>query len=377
MVDIWRNGVQEKGVRDMKGMKKIFVILMSALIIAQTGMLSVCAKSAEGEKKTIVISDIDTKQLNGEVGKSSTEIKTQGLRSADIKIVREDWTRIRELVISRRNISIKDGKYSYRLVLRSNRTLTFDNDLEIYYQGVNGRYKLHYDIDKTDNHTMIVTGVFDNVIIASPLLEKLSEADRNWILAHVSKDSYFYQLFLKTKEGFTLTNALRFMFDSHKLGYSIKYAYDLLTDKQTLIITDISDCAQNGTNAGSSGGTAVRPADPEPAAPAVRPAVQKADNTLSVKGRTASVSYSKLRLKAQTLDITDVVFFDDIGQGRLSFVRVSGNSKITVNGKTGDVTIEKGLSKGSYSVTVDVAAAGDAKTGASAAKRVTFTVKVK
>lgn len=358
----------------MKGMRKIFVILMSALIIAQTGMLSVCARSAEGEKKTIVISDIDTKQLNGETGKSSTGIKTQGFGSADIKIVREDWTRIRELVISRRNVSIKDGKYSYRLVLRSNRTLTFDNDLEIYYQGVDGKYKLHYDIDETDNHTMIVTGVFDNIIIASPLLEKLSEADRNWILSHVSRDSYFYQLLLKTKEGFTFTNALRFMIDSHKLGYSIKYAYDLLTDKQTLVITDISDCAQNGLNAGASGGTAAGQQTQEPAA---QPAVQKADNTLSVKGRTAAVSYSKLILRAQTLDITDVVLFDDIGQGRLSFVRVSGNSKITVNEKTGDVTIGKGLSKGSYSVTVDVAAEGDAKTGASGAKRVTFTVKVK
>lgn len=369
----------------MKGIKKIFVILMSALIITQTGMLAVFAKSAEGEKKTIVISDIDTKQLNGEAGKSSTEIKTQGISSSDIKIVSEDWTRIRELVISRRNISIRDGKYSYRLVLRSNRTLTFDNDLEIYYQGVNGRYQLHYDIDKTDNHTMIVTGVFDNVIIASPLLQKLSAEDREWILAHVSKDSYFYQLFLKTKEGFTLTNALRFMFDSYKLGYSIKYAYDLLTDKQTLVITDLSDCAQTGANAGSSGGTsagqqtpapAVQPADPEPSVPAVQPAEQKADNTLSVKERTATVKYVSLLLKAQTLDVTDVIRFEDIGQGKLSFAKVSGNSKITVNERTGDVTVGKGLSKGTYSVTVSVAAAGNAKHKASAAKRVAFTVKV-
>lgn len=366
-------------------MKKILIILMSALIITQTGMISVFAKSAEGEKKTIVISDIDTKQLNGETGRSSTGIKTQGLGPADIKIVREDWSRIRELVISRKNVSIKDGKYSYRLVLRSNRTLTFDNDLEIYYQGVNGKYRLHYDIDETDDHTMIVTGVFDNIIIASPLLEKLSEEDRNWILSHVSRDSYFYQLLLKTKEGFTFMNALRFMIDSHKLGYSIKYAYDLLSDKQTLVITDISDCAQTGTNAAASGGTAawnetqepaVQSADQKPDKPTVQTEKQKKPNPLSVKGRTASVRYRKVRLKAQTLDVTDVIRFDKKGKGTVTYAKVSGNRKITVNKKTGDVTVGKGLGKGSYRVTVIVAVAGNTTTYASAAKRVTFTVKV-
>ena len=228
-------------------------VILAAVIILQTGAIAVSGKSAENDKRTITISNIDTSQLTGGPAQSSagsaTEIRTEGLDSGSIEIVSEEWTGIAEYVRSGTNISIKDGKYSYRLVIRSDRTLTFDNDLEIWYQGINGRYRLHYDIDKTDNHTMIVTGVFDNIIIASPLLEKLSAADREWILAHISSDSYFYQLVLKTKEGFSFINSLRFLVDAKKHGYTAKYSYDLLTDKQTLIICGIPDCGDTGHEA--------------------------------------------------------------------------------------------------------------------------------
>ena len=119
--------------------------------------------------------------------------------------------------------------------------MTFDNDLEISYQGINGRYQLNYEIDETDNHIMIVTGAFDNIIIASPLLDKIPDKNKKQLLSRISEDKYFYQLILKTAEGLSFENTLRFLFDSKPFGYSLFYAYDLLTDKQKLIISSITD----------------------------------------------------------------------------------------------------------------------------------------
>ena len=347
-------------------MKKILITLLFAALIVQAGAAAVFAKSTENEKQIITISNIDAMQIAEGSKGSSTEIKAKGLRSKDIEIVSEDWNKICEFVISRDNVSIKDGKYSYRLVIRTNGTLTFDNDLEIYYQGVNGRYKLHYDIDETDDHTMIVTGVFDNIIVASPLLDKLSAEDREWILAHISKDSYFYELFLKTKEGFSFQNTLQFLLDARKYGYSIKYTYDLLTNKQTLVITDISDESNAEANSETTSQTAPVTANQ-----------QKAVNPLAVKGKIAGIKYKDLKNKTQILSIGDVIRFVKNGQGKITYTKASGNKKIAVNKNTGKITVKKGLKKGTYKVKVKVRASGNEQYKASPDKTVTFKIKVR
>lgn len=103
----------------------------------------------------------------------------------------------------------------------------FDNDLTREYQGVNGKYQLHYDINEANQHTMIVTGEFDHIITASPLLEKISAEKKKRILSNVSDDSYFYQLVLKTEKILTFRrNNLRFRYSSDQHGYSIEYQYD-------------------------------------------------------------------------------------------------------------------------------------------------------
>ena len=76
---------------------------------------------------------------------------------------------------------------------------------------------------------MTVTGTFENIISANPLTGKLRD--------RVSEDSYFYQLALRTKEGFSFTNKLKFLFDGNAYDFSIHYSYDLLTDSQTLDIS--------------------------------------------------------------------------------------------------------------------------------------------
>ena len=70
-------------------------------------------------------------------------------------------------------------------------------------------------------------------------------------------------------------------------------------------------------------------------------------------------------------------------QGRLSYKLVSAKKggknfrkKISVNAKTGKITVKKGLKKGTYKVKVKVRAAGNANYKASAWKTVKFKVRV-
>ncbi len=104
-------------------------------------------------------------------------------------------------------------------------------------------------------------------------------------------------------------------------------------------------------------------------------AAAKKANPLTVKGKTASVAYSKVKKAAQSLGVSKVLAISK-AQGTVTYSKVSGNAKITINKKTGKVTIKKGLKKNSYKVKVKVTAAGN-KTYAKGSKTKTFTIKVK
>ena len=105
----------------------------------------------------------------------------------------------------------------------------------------------------------------------------------------------------------------------------------------------------------------------------------KSDNTLSIKPKTAKVKYKKLRKKKQSLSVAKVIAFTNRGQGKLTYAKVSGNKKISINKNTGTVTIKKkGLKKKkTYKVRVKVMAAGNENYNASSWKYVTFKIKVK
>lgn len=104
--------------------------------------------------------------------------------------------------------------------------------------------------------------------------------------------------------------------------------------------------------------------------------INKAANPLTVKGKTAKVKFSDVKRKTQTLAISKVVTFSKKGQGTLTYVKSSGNKKITINKKTGKVTVGKGLKKGTYNVKVKIKAAGNANYKASAYKTLTFKIKI-
>ena len=105
--------------------------------------------------------------------------------------------------------------------------------------------------------------------------------------------------------------------------------------------------------------------------------INKAANPLKIKAKTATVKYSKVRKKAQSLAVSKVITFTKKGQGRMTYTKASGNKKIAINKTTGKVTVKKGLKKGTYKVKARAKAAGNANYKASAWKTVAFKVKVK
>ena len=102
-------------------------------------------------------------------------------------------------------------------------------------------------------------------------------------------------------------------------------------------------------------------------------------NPLSVKGKTAKVKYKMLRKKKQTLAASKVINGVSTGRGKMTFKKLSGNKKISINSSTGKVTIKKkGLKKRkTYKVKVKIFAAGNHGYDPSTEQTVTFKIKVK
>ncbi|MBR0308856.1 MAG: cadherin repeat domain-containing protein, partial [Mogibacterium sp.] len=108
----------------------------------------------------------------------------------------------------------------------------------------------------------------------------------------------------------------------------------------------------------------------------ITPEPELEDNPLAAKGRTANVSYKKLRKSSQKLGVSRVIRSTSKGKGTLTYAKLSGNNKITINKKTGTVTVKKKLAKGTYKVRVRVSAAGNDEFKP-AEETVTFRIKVK
>ena len=104
---------------------------------------------------------------------------------------------------------------------------------------------------------------------------------------------------------------------------------------------------------------------------------RKADNTLSIRGKTVKVSYNKVKKKAQKLPVKKVITFKHKGKGKMRYARVSGSKRLIINKKTGKVTVKKRTKKGTYRIKVMVKAAGNANYKPSSAKTVTIKIKVR
>lgn len=102
-------------------------------------------------------------------------------------------------------------------------------------------------------------------------------------------------------------------------------------------------------------------------------AAKKAANPIQAKGSTKSIKYSLLKTQNKTYTAKNA-FTVTKNQGKLTYAKTKGNSKITVS-SAGKVTVKKGLKRGTYAVKVKITAAGNTKYKAGS-KTVTLTIKV-
>ncbi len=112
--------------------------------------------------------------------------------------------------------------------------------------------------------------------------------------------------------------------------------------------------------------------------------IDKKANPLKIGAKTATIKYSKLKKKTQTLAVNKVIKFTKKLDDKKTYTLVlaekgskSFKKYFKINKTTGKVTVKKGLKKGIYKVKVKVKAVGNANYKASGTKTVTFTVKVK
>ena len=103
-----------------------------------------------------------------------------------------------------------------------------------------------------------------------------------------------------------------------------------------------------------------------------KPAVKQKNPTIRTKVSSKTFTVSLLKKKSQSFTMGASVN----SKGKLSYKKTSGSSGISVNSKTGKITVKKGMKKGNYKIKVQIKAAakGNYKAGT---KTVTIIVKVK
>ena len=103
--------------------------------------------------------------------------------------------------------------------------------------------------------------------------------------------------------------------------------------------------------------------------------VIKMNNPLRVKGRKIKVKAKKLKKTKVILKRSKVLKVRK-AIGKVTYIKLKGNKKITISKRTGRVRIKKKLRKGTYRVKVMVMAAGNSSYKA-AVRKATFIIKVR
>ena len=98
--------------------------------------------------------------------------------------------------------------------------------------------------------------------------------------------------------------------------------------------------------------------------------------TVIKKTNTVIASAKKLTVKHNTKKVFKNAIKVKNPKGKISFKKTSGEGLIKLNSKTGTITVNKGLNKGSYKIKVKVSDKGS-KTYGSASKTITIKITVK
>ena len=100
--------------------------------------------------------------------------------------------------------------------------------------------------------------------------------------------------------------------------------------------------------------------------------LKKKENTIKASGKTVKLKAKDVKSKAQTVKKSKAYSISG-DKGTVTFTKSSGNKGITVDKKTGNIKVKKGLKKGTYKVKIKVKAAG---TDAYKSKTVSVTVSI-
>lgn len=103
--------------------------------------------------------------------------------------------------------------------------------------------------------------------------------------------------------------------------------------------------------------------------------VTRGPNTMVVTSRTKTVRFSDVKKKSRK--VTGAVYFTREAKGRVTYSKVAkkSSSKLSINKKTGTVTVAKGTKRGTYKMKVKVRASGNASYNARI-RYVTVVIKV-
>ena len=103
--------------------------------------------------------------------------------------------------------------------------------------------------------------------------------------------------------------------------------------------------------------------------------INKTKQPMTVKAKTVTVKASKLKKKNLTVSRSKALTLKK-AKGTVTYKKIKGPKKISIDKKTGKITLKKGLKKGSYSLKVKVTAKGTTNY-LKGSKTVTIKIKVK
>ena len=226
-----------------------------------------------------------------------------------------------------------------------------------------GRYAVWYKVEGDETHSDIEPQRLERAAVILPIKPTITVGDKT----------------IGVGEKIKLAPAL-----DKKVGLNyifLSYDEDIVKVSKDGILTGVAV----GTVKVGIGGKLVKDepnwGDPEDIEITVT--VTKGPNPMKLKSKTAKISRSKLGKKAQKIKSAKL-FGVSRAQGKLTYKLASAkNGKksfknyFKVDSKTGNVTVKKGLKKGTYKVKVKVKAAGNGNYNPSSWKNVTSTVRVK
>ena len=234
------------------------------------------------------------------------------------------------------------------------------------YTYASPNYKVTAAGTTKDNYDNFIrfTNADDSVPLVPPVSDLLH-------YNHVGREVYYNLTGLDADTKAKFDKVYKYMRDQTYEADSLKIKDHMGDTYMSFILSESLTDSQIDEYLGSSSdmapGTSASPAasaaPDQSAAPATDPAQTAAPQPAKLKANPIKVSGKTVKVKAgkkRTLKVGKVLKVKN-AKGKVTYKKQSGNKKVTINKKTGKVTIKKGLKKGTYKIKVKVTAAGNSQ----------------